>query len=70
MRSQTLTPQRVESVTEPESPFIHCDRDQSCDWAKFKVITRSGPLFLCGHHFHENELAFIGQRYEVKNLNA
>jgi len=32
----------------------------------FRVITDSGDLFLCGHHFRRHRLALV--RYEVKEL--
>lgn len=49
---------------------IKCDRDQSCDYAKFEVVTPSGPLYLCGHHFHANKFMILFHKYEVKKTNA
>lgn len=49
--------------------FVRCDRDQACDYAKFEVITPSGPVYLCGHHFHVNELFLLSTKYEVKRIN-
>jgi hypothetical protein len=49
---------------------IRCDRDQACDVAKFEITTPNGPVFLCGHHFHVNELFLLGTKYEVKRINA
>jgi len=50
--------------------YIRCDRDQACDIAKFEITTLNGPVFLCGHHFHENELFLLGTKYEVKRING
>ena len=50
--------------------YINCDRDQACDYAKFEITTPNGPVFLCGHHFHVNELFLLSTNYEVKKVNA
>lgn len=50
--------------------YVKCDRDQACDYAKFEITTPSGPVFLCGHHFHVNELFLMSTDYEVNRINA
>jgi hypothetical protein len=64
----TLPDNKVEP--NPAIIFEHCDRDQACDIAKFKVTTSKGPVFLCGHHFHVNEQAILDEDYEVNFVNA
>ena len=50
--------------------YIKCDRDQACDYAKFEIITPKGPVYLCGHHFHVNELAIMALKYKVRKVNG
>lgn len=50
--------------------YVKCDRDQACDYAKFEIITPKGPVYLCGHHFHVNELFLLSTKYEVKKING
>lgn len=49
--------------------YVKCDRDQACDYSKFEIITPAGPVYLCGHHFHVNELFLLSTKYEVKKIN-
>ena len=49
--------------------YVKCDRDQACDYAKFEIITPVGPVYLCGHHFHVNELVLLKSKYEVNKVN-
>jgi hypothetical protein len=64
----TLPDNRVDPP--PPLIFEKCDQDQACDNAKFKVNTPSGPVYLCGHHFHVNEQAILDKDYEVNFVNA
>jgi hypothetical protein len=59
----------VQAPAEPENR-LKCDRDQACECAKFRISTRNGPVFLCGHHFHEHELFLMANKFEVIKVNV
>jgi hypothetical protein len=38
----------------------YCDSGQCPAQARVTVFTRSGPLFMCGHHFRRHSTALTG----------
>ena len=60
----------VPPPVETPKQWVKCDRDLACDYAKFRISTRNGPVFLCGHHFHEHEIFLYANKFEVIKVNA
>lgn len=38
-------------------------------WAKFRIATKAGVLFLCGHHFHKHRLHIFTRAYVAEEVN-
>lgn len=66
LRELPIAPPPVEKSVR----YIGCDQDQACDYAKFEIVTLNGSVFLCGHHYHANELFLTTSKHEVKRVNA
>ena len=48
-----------------ESGQVRCDRCHVAS-AKAEVITRAGPVFLCGHHLTVHRSAIIAAGHQVR----
>lgn len=49
-------------------PWITCDRDPACDRARFEIVTPSGSLYFCGHHFYVYFPHACERDYEIREL--
>lgn len=54
-------------IQEPQKPEEFCDKCHIGN-AKFEITTKSGPLFLCGHHYRMHSLRFLLHNYEIKEI--
>ena len=57
----------IASDTE-QAAYISCDRDQACDYAQWAITTNSGDIFLCGHHYNENQFALLAAGYKPTRI--
>lgn len=65
MTAQELLVESQKVEIPPLSLKDVCDRCQN--EAYVRVVTNSGILNFCGHHFHENESEFLKRGYEIRD---
>lgn len=38
-------------------------------WARFRIATKAGVLYLCGHHFHKHRLHIFTRAYVAEDVS-